>query len=181
MPEESGRFYEFEDFRLDLATKTLLRENEPVPLTPKVFDTLQFLVEHAGRLVEKDELMQAIWHDRFVEESNLTFNIKMLRRALKDDAQQPRFIETMPRRGYRFIAHVTIGSVQDSAEVASEAPSTLSATKTRRKFRWAIAGAALILGCVLIVGLWLRLARRSASAHSIPILAAPYKSEKLSS
>jgi DNA-binding winged helix-turn-helix (wHTH) protein/TolB-like protein/Tfp pilus assembly protein PilF len=64
------------------------------------------MVENAGRLIEKDELMERIWHERFVEESNLTFNIKMLRRALGDDAAKPLFIETVPKRGYRFIAEV---------------------------------------------------------------------------
>src|SRR2546427_5439768 len=106
MSTETARFYEFGNFRLDPSAKILFCENKPVALTPKVFDTLQVFVEHAGRLLEKDELMQKIWQDRFVEESNLTFNIKMLRRALKDDAHEPRFIETVPRRGYRFIAEV---------------------------------------------------------------------------
>src|SRR5712692_117052 len=106
MAAETAHFYEFGTFRLDPSAKILFCENKPVPLTPKVFDTLQIFVEHAGRLLEKDELMQKIWQDRFVEESNLTFNIKMLRRALKDDAHEPRFIETVPRRGYRFIADV---------------------------------------------------------------------------
>src|SRR6266446_6552047 len=106
MSTEPGRFYEFGTFRLDPSAKVLFCEGKPVTLTPKVFDTLQVLVEHGGRLLEKDTLMQKIWQDRFVEESNLTFNIKMLRRALNDDAHDPRFIETVPRRGYRFIAEV---------------------------------------------------------------------------
>src|SRR5580765_4571590 len=103
---ETDRIYQFGEFRLDTAAKTLFCQDEPVALTPKVFDTLQFMVEHAGRLLGKDELMESLWQDRFVEEGNLTFNIKVLRRALHDDAQHPRFIETVPRRGYRFIAEV---------------------------------------------------------------------------
>src|SRR6185369_8317783 len=106
MSEETPHFYEFGSFRLDPKEKILSRENQPVPLRPKVFDTLQVFVEHAGRLLEKDELMQKIWKDQFVEESNLTFNIKVLRRVLNDDAHKPLFIETVPRRGYRFIAEV---------------------------------------------------------------------------
>src|SRR5438874_9511742 len=98
--------YEFGNFRLDLREKILFCDDKPVSLTPKVFETLQIFVEHAGHLLAKDELIQKLWQDRFVEESNLTFNIKMLRRALKDDAHQPRFIETVPRRGYRFVAEV---------------------------------------------------------------------------
>jgi DNA-binding winged helix-turn-helix (wHTH) protein/TolB-like protein len=106
MSLETKRLYEFGDFRLDLAEKVLLRDGESVPITPKVFETLRVFVQHAGRLIEKDELMQKLWQDRFVEESNLTFNIKMLRRALGDDAAKPLFIETVPKRGYRFIAEV---------------------------------------------------------------------------
>ena len=113
MPLKTNQFYEFEDFRLDLSEKVLLRDGKPVPLTPKVFDTLKFLIENAGRLLEKDELMQQIWQDRFVEEGNLTFNIKMLRKALGDDAAKPRFIETVQRRGYRFIANVRRVKAED--------------------------------------------------------------------
>ncbi len=106
MPPNSTQFYEFANFRLDPSEKVLLRNGHPVPLTPKVFDTLEILVENTGHLLEKNELMQRLWQDRFVEESNLTSNIKTLRRALGDDASHPRFIETVPRRGYRFIAEV---------------------------------------------------------------------------
>jgi len=106
MSLETKHFYDFGDFRLDLAEKVLLRDGKFIPVTPKVFETLCVLVESAGRLVEKDELMQKIWQDRFVEESNLTFNVGMLRKALGDDASKPTFIETVQRRGYRFIAEV---------------------------------------------------------------------------
>lgn len=106
MSMETKRFYEFGNFRVDLREKSLMQDGEIVPLTPKVFDTLQLLIENAGRRLEKDELMQKIWHDRFVEETNLTFNIKMLRKALGDSARHSRFIKTFPRRGYGFIAQV---------------------------------------------------------------------------
>jgi Tol biopolymer transport system component/DNA-binding winged helix-turn-helix (wHTH) protein len=111
------QFYEFEDFRLDLTNKALNRlSGENIPITRKMFETLFVLVENADRLMEKDELMRRIWHDRFVEESNLTFNIKMLRKALGDDAASPRFIETVPRRGYRFIARVRLVEETDEIE-----------------------------------------------------------------
>lgn len=106
MPLETNSFYEFGDFRLDLAERVLLRGENFIPVTPKVFETLCVLIENAGRVIEKDELMQKIWQDRFVEESNLTFNIGMLRKALGDDAANPRYVETVPRRGYRFIHEV---------------------------------------------------------------------------
>ena len=99
-------FYEFGDFRIDLAERVLLRNDKIIPVTPKVFETLLVLVENAGRTIEKEELMREIWQDRFVEESNLSFNIGMLRKALGDDASNPIYVETVPRRGYRFIAEV---------------------------------------------------------------------------
>lgn len=116
-------FYDFGSFRLDLTEKLLLRDGKPVPLTPKVFETLQVLVENAGRLVEKDELMRRIWEDRFVEESNLTFNVKMLRKALGDDAHNPHFIETVPKRGYRFVAEIREIPADDFPPTQGRSPS----------------------------------------------------------
>src|SRR5690242_6669209 len=136
MSAETPHFYEFGNFRLDTKEKILFRDNKPVPLRPKVFATLQVFVEHAGRLLEKDELMKRIWKDQFVEESNLSFNIKVLRRVLDDDAHQPRFIETVPRRGYRFIADVNQNptSVVVKAEAgASLGPSQAIAFPPRMK------------------------------------------------
>ena len=99
-------FYRFGDFAIDLEQRVLLRSKRPVPLTPKVFDTLLVLVERHGRIVSKDELMNLLWPDSFVEDSNLIFNVQHLRKALGDDARHPVFIETIARRGYRFIADV---------------------------------------------------------------------------
>lgn len=116
MSPESKQIFEFADFRLDLSEKILLREGEAVALTPKAFDTLAVLVENAGRLMEKDELMRKIWQDRFVEEGNLAFNVKVLRKALGDNAAEPQFIETVQRRGYRFIAEVRRIQAEQKAE-----------------------------------------------------------------
>lgn len=98
--------YEFDGFRADTKNKSLSHDGEPIAITPKVFDTLIILLENAPDLVETDRLIDLVWPDSFVEKSNLTFNIKMLRRAFGDDAADPRFIENVPRRGYRFIANV---------------------------------------------------------------------------
>src|SRR6185295_1592806 len=100
------RFYLFGDFTLDIDQRVLLREGKPVPLTPKVFDTLLILVENSGQIVGKEELMRRLWPNTFVEEGNLTVNIQQLRKSLSDDARDPRFIGTVARRGYRFIAEV---------------------------------------------------------------------------
>jgi eukaryotic-like serine/threonine-protein kinase len=99
-------FYRFGEFSIDVEQRVLLRGAQPVPLTPKVFDTLLVLVAQHGRIVGKDELMDRLWPDSFVEESNLIFNVQQLRKALGDNARKPVYIETIARRGYRFIAEV---------------------------------------------------------------------------
>src|SRR5688572_27241624 len=99
-------FYEFGSFRLDKAERQLLRNGSVVSLTPKAFDTLLFLVENHGHVLEKSELMKALWPGSFVEEGNLSDNISKLRQALGDDRKAPKYIETVARRGYRFIAAV---------------------------------------------------------------------------
>src|SRR5258706_16429284 len=102
MPGQNNHFYEFGDFRLDPRERRLLNKGEPVPLPPKVYDTLLVLVENGGHTIEKDELMKAVWPDIFVEEANLTVNISALRKALGEGVPDRRYIETVPRRGYRF-------------------------------------------------------------------------------
>lgn len=98
--------YRFGEFTLDADQKVLLRGGKPLPLAPKVFDTLIVLVENSGRIATKEELMNRLWPDSFVEESNLTFNIQQLRKSLGDNARKPVYIETVARRGYRFIAAI---------------------------------------------------------------------------
>jgi Tol biopolymer transport system component/DNA-binding winged helix-turn-helix (wHTH) protein len=101
--QEPFRLYEFGPFRLDPAERILLRGNDIVPLTPKAFDTLYLLVRNSGHLLEKDEMIRALWPDTFVEEGSLSNNIFLLRKAL---GENPAFIETVPRRGYRFVGAV---------------------------------------------------------------------------
>jgi DNA-binding winged helix-turn-helix (wHTH) protein/TolB-like protein/Tfp pilus assembly protein PilF len=98
--------FTFGEFLLDIQEKVLLRRGKPLPITPKAFQLLFVLVEKHGHLVEKDELMKSVWADSFVEEGNITFTIGLLRKLLEDDTKNPRFIETVSRRGYRFIADV---------------------------------------------------------------------------
>lgn len=106
MGEQSKHFYEFGRFRIDIAQRLLHRDHEIVPLTPKVFDMLLTLVENSGQVVSKDSMMKKIWPDSFVEEGNLTQNISLLRKALGEGQNGHQFIETVARRGYRFIAPV---------------------------------------------------------------------------
>ncbi len=184
MSKENRHFYEFGPFRIDTRNRQLLRENEVVPLKAKAVDTLLLLIESRGDVVEKDDLMQRLWPDSFVEEANLTQNIYTLRKALGGD-----YIQTVPRRGYRFVAEVreaddtadvivikertrTSVSYEEEFEPAeqllpgngSAAPAALlsrtvdlPATKSRARFvALAIAAVALV---VLIAGgiLWLRM------------------------
>lgn len=106
MTEREKEIYEFGPFRLDAAEHVLLREGRPVPLVPKALTTLITLVEQRGRLVKKEELMQRIWPDTVVEENNLNKYISALRKALGEANDGQRYIETVPTRGYRFIAEV---------------------------------------------------------------------------
>jgi DNA-binding winged helix-turn-helix (wHTH) protein/TolB-like protein/Flp pilus assembly protein TadD len=99
--------YEFGRFRLDPAAGQLSSGGKAIPLEPKAFQTLLFLVRNRGRLVEKDELMREVWPDRFVEENNLTRNISILRKTLGKDQNGNQYIETAARRGYRFVGSVT--------------------------------------------------------------------------
>ncbi len=98
--------FEFGEFLLDAKEKVLLRDGKPLSITPKAFQLLFVLLENHGHLVEKDELMKSVWADSFVEEGNITFTIGLLRKLLGDDTKNSRFIETVPKRGYRFIADV---------------------------------------------------------------------------
>ncbi len=98
-----GRQFRFAPFRLDVCRARLWRDAEEVALPPKVFDLLCYLVRHAGELVIKDQLLDAVWQRRFVSESTLKGCLNELRKALSDDVKAPRYIETVARRGYRFI------------------------------------------------------------------------------
>ncbi|HKQ99406.1 MAG TPA: winged helix-turn-helix domain-containing protein, partial [Pyrinomonadaceae bacterium] len=111
MSEISGRIYEFGDFQLDTAESVLRRAGEIVPLTPKAVQALTLLVESGGHVLSRTSLIEALWPDAFVEEANLTVTISMLRKALGEHENKLKFIETVPKRGYRFVATVKAMSV----------------------------------------------------------------------
>ncbi len=96
--------YEFGEFLLDLTEKRLFRSGQRVSLQPKVFDMLVFFVEKNGELVSRDELMKVVWKGTFVEETNLRFCIHALRKALGKKPDGEEYVETLPKRGYRFNA-----------------------------------------------------------------------------
>lgn len=106
MSQQGKHIYEFGPFRLDVPKQLLLRESQPVHLKPKVFDLLVVLVQGDGQMLTKEELMQWLWADSFVEENNLAVSISALRKALGESHNEHLYIETIPRRGYRFVADV---------------------------------------------------------------------------
>ena len=131
MHRECG-IYEFGPFRLDPVERMLSGEGHAVALSPKVFDLLIALVSKAGRVVDKDELMREVWPDTFVEENNLTVNISALRKALAGTNSDQDYIQTVPRRGYRFVA-----SVRQASESAPLAPGGADVAETDSKLSWA--------------------------------------------
>jgi DNA-binding winged helix-turn-helix (wHTH) protein len=106
MSLKTRHFYEFDAFRLDATNRLLLRDGAVVPLTPKAFDILLALVKDSGQVLQKEELMQRVWPDSFVEEASLSNHVFTLRKALGENKNGTRYIETIPRRGYRFVAEV---------------------------------------------------------------------------
>lgn len=123
MVEGAARIYRFGPFALDVADRSLKRQGAPIPLTPKTFDLLVTLVENAGRLVEKEVLLQRVWPDVAVEEGNLTKGVFSLRQLLEDEGGS-RYIETVPKRGYRFVAGVTTGASESAPTVMPERPAS---------------------------------------------------------
>ncbi len=157
---QQNRVYRFAGCELDLHERRLFAHGQPVTLTPKVFDTLALLVQHAGHAVSKDELMATLWPRGFVHESNLTKHIWLIRRALGDDGEESRFIETVPKLGYRFIAPMDSEAVVPESsrdvEPAKGERTALSATtplryRGGRRRGWAMAG--MIAMAVAVIGL----------------------------
>lgn len=174
--------FEFEGFLLDTKQKVLLRAGKPVSITPKTFQLLLTLVENHGRLVEKDELMKAVWADSFVEEGNLTFTIGLLRKALGDESRKPRFIETVPRRGYRFIAEVIESAKQNDEQNGSapidEQPAEAIPANSPKFKKFVFPAVVLLIAGVVLIGFWF--VKSNGFSAQAPILNAPFASEKLS-
>src|SRR5215467_8717862 len=106
MSQSAQVLYEFGPFRLDPSEELLVEGARKVPLTPKAYKTLLVLVENRDRTLGKDELLEKVWPDAYVEEATLSQNIFTLRRTLRDDRETAQYIETLPKRGYRFVAEV---------------------------------------------------------------------------
>lgn len=164
MTNKGKDLYEFGPFQLDPAKRVLLRDNQPVPLQLKAFETLLVLVRAGEQVVLKEDLMRAVWPNTFVEEGNLTQNIFMLRKTLGSAAGEQRYIETIPGRGYRFAVKARLVSAE--TEVASQSlsptedtganaythlPAEMVPVKSSRTLQGAFGACALVLLLALAV------------------------------
>jgi len=162
--------YEFGPFQLDPPERLLLCDGHPVPIPPKAFDLLVYLVERGGHLVEKDELLKTIWRGSIVEEGNLSVTVSFLRKALNDDRGLHKYIETVSKRGYRFVAEVrrvgepelmaTLIHADDPGGAGQEGPGKVQVSPVAFKapavtpettLRWKILPAVIALGVFLIL------------------------------
>ena len=163
MANEGKRLLEFGSFRVDTAQRLLFSGERLVPVTPKAFDTLKVLIEADGRIVEKEELLKKVWPDTFVEEANLARNISMLRKVLGESPEDQKYIQTIPKRGYRFVAPVKARSevptavvveehtrVEAAFDIEIEAASASGAEFVRVRLLIAVAAVALIAGLGLV-------------------------------
>jgi DNA-binding winged helix-turn-helix (wHTH) protein len=145
MPQASGRAWRFGPFRYDPEQRLLFRDAELVALAPKALDALHVLLERHGRIVSRSELLTLLWPDTAVEEIGLARNISLLRKALGDERESETYIETIPKRGYRFVAPV--------AEEGEQEAETAPAPSARRfDRRWAVA--ALLPAVAAVVIYW---------------------------
>lgn len=169
--------FAFGEFILDVGEKVLFRDSKPVSLTPKAFQLLLVLVQNHGHLIEKSELLNQVWPGSFVEEGNLTFTIGMLRKALGDSSQAPHLIETVPRRGYRFICEVS---------EMIETPTAIVQTPLVRAPALRISKLVFVGFCIVMVGAlagatWLARINLASVGNGLTVLERPFHSEKFPS
>lgn len=149
--DEVKQLYEFGPFRVDPEKELLLRAGEPVPLTPKTFQILLVLLRHNKEVVTKDNLMKAVWPDTFVEETNLSRNIFMLRKALGESPQDHQYILTVPGRGYRLAENVRLVPEQEISIVAATHSKVQVEISTEAK-AWTWIGIAALVAAAIAVG-----------------------------
>src|SRR5579862_132721 len=152
MAKTEKHLYEFGSFRIDTVERLLLRNGQTIPLTPKAADTLLALLANPGRVLDKDELIKIVWPDTFVEEGALARNISALRKALGDETEGSQYIETIPKRGYRFVAPVN----DVSAPTPAPAGASEQTRPRKRRTPWLVAVAFLILAAALAYFMFIR-------------------------
>jgi eukaryotic-like serine/threonine-protein kinase len=165
--------FEFGTVTLIPDERLVLKDGRPVPFTPKAFDLLAELAANPGRLLTKEQLMQAVWPDTTVEESNLTYHVFAIRKALGENGDSGPYIETVPKRGYRFVAEVrrVEGDAHDAGPAPTE-PSTERAAVGSTDPRWRRVGGGIALVGVAALG---ALLVASGRLRSRPVAAAPLR------
>jgi DNA-binding winged helix-turn-helix (wHTH) protein len=178
----------FKAFRLDRENHILWRNEDRVPIAPKEFDILAYLVEHAGRVVTQDQILDALWSETYVNPEVLRKYILEIRKTLGDRPENPEFIETVPKRGYRFVASVANdnGNVQPALSASHEAEQKVVEEKVRpetvlskpespfaKRKLWVLAAAGLAI--VVLAGLggypWSTRSRSNTASLSSPSIA----------
>lgn len=180
MEEPQAHIYEFGEFRLDAAKRTLSNvKGETVPLMPKAFETLRYLVQNSGKIIGKDEMLSAIWPDTSVEENNLTQNISALRRVFGEKPGEHRFIVTIPGLGYKFVAEVKKVRERVDSATTGEPSETYVADEngvlnTRpRRHRFAALGLVIVALGSLGLYLWREATQGETPIRTIAVL--PFK------
>jgi DNA-binding winged helix-turn-helix (wHTH) protein/TolB-like protein/tetratricopeptide (TPR) repeat protein len=186
MSKHASHFYEFGEFRLEPSERLLRRAGKVVPLPPKAFDLLLVLIQESGHLMTKEQLLRRVWEGDIVEEANLSHNVYKLREALGEKQNGEKFIETVPRSGYRFVGNVT--EVNEQAKsVVSEQPRTATLideqvdrgqqpVPSRRpqvsaSRRWIVLALLfVVMGAAVAYVMWPRHSTTEASIHSVAVL-----------
>jgi Tol biopolymer transport system component/DNA-binding winged helix-turn-helix (wHTH) protein len=175
MNERSNHCYQFGPFHLDAGERRLLRDGEAISLPPKAFELLLVLVRYHGHLLEKDELLKLVWPDMFVEEANLSYNVSLIRKALGEAGDGQRYIETVPKHGYRFVADVREAPEEKAEPIIEEQPGAPELTGARKgrlvrpTVFFALALAASAAG-------WMIISRLTSEAPSVPLRVMPLTS-----
>jgi len=158
MSERLNHVYEFGSFSLDANKRLLLRAGEPLPLAPKVLETLIALVENRGRVLSKDELLKQVWGDTMVEEGGLTRNISVLRKALGERPDDHQYIVTVPAQGYRFVAEVQERreGIEEAPQVPPLSEGNVQPTGAPSVWRWQILAGIFLLAIVFLAFMFMR-------------------------
>ncbi|MGH8272010.1 MAG: winged helix-turn-helix domain-containing protein [Gammaproteobacteria bacterium] len=173
--DADDRVYRFGPFQADVRRCALFRDAESVPLSQKAFEVLQVLLEHRGEMVSRDRLMELLWPDRIVEEANLTQTVFVLRKALGDDPDAPRYIHTVPRRGYRFIAPVDeLAGDGDFSAMSDERAESVAgdaggSSPRASRIKLKVAGVFMLLAAAIVLTLWLSPWARVAHEVQAPV------------
>jgi DNA-binding winged helix-turn-helix (wHTH) protein/TolB-like protein len=178
MTYQTSQMYEFGPFRVDPAERIISRDGNAISMTGKAFDALLFLIQRSGHLIEKGELIHAVWPDSFVEEGNLKVVIWALRKSLDDDVGEPKYIQTVAKHGYRFVGEVRSVTKAEAELPSARTSSILPVDEPRRqiKLNLAVKAGILALGILGVVAILIRLVKPFSSGvdeagiHSMAVL-----------